>query len=88
MKRFLIGIMLALLVFATAARADVTSAGAGSGGVTKGTFVKLSAAKTIVTATGVGDSVVGVCEQTAAADALSKYSLPGTRTVVIAPGGE
>jgi len=85
MKRFLILACLAavLVMFAgPTVRADVVTAGAGSGGVTKGTFVKLSAAGTIVTATAVGDSVVGICEQTASANALTKYALPGTKTVV------
>jgi len=81
MKRLLIG-LLALAVLAAAARADVYTAGAGTGGVTKGTFVKLSAAGTVVTATGVGDSCIGVCEQTAAANALTKYSGPGSEAVV------
>lgn len=58
------------------------NAKAGSGGVTKGLFVKLSAAGTIVASTGVGDSVVGVCELTAAADALTRYAPAGTQTTV------
>ena len=84
MKR--ITILLALtLVLALAARpvmADVVSAKAGSGGVTINTFVKLSAAGTVVTATAVGDSVVGVCRQTAAEGALTSYATAGEWTAV------
>lgn len=59
-----------------------TNAKAGSGGVTKGLFVKLSAAGTVVSATAVGDSTVGVCEITASANALTRYAPPGTQTTV------
>jgi len=59
-----------------------TNAKAGSGGVTKGLFVKLESAGTIVTATAVSDSVVGVCELTASANALTKYAPAATRTTV------
>ena len=55
---------------------------AGSGGVTKGLLVKLSAANTIVTATAVTDLVVGVCEATASADGLTRYAPAGTMTTV------
>jgi len=55
---------------------------AGSGGVTKGLLVKLSAADTIVNATAVTDNVVGVCELTAAAGAMTRYAPIGTQTTV------
>ncbi|HUU90942.1 MAG TPA: hypothetical protein VM238_07005 [Phycisphaerae bacterium] len=58
------------------------SATAGSGGVTAKTFVKLSAANTIVASTAATDNVVGVCEFTAAANAITRYAPPGTRTTV------
>jgi len=78
--------VLALTVLAApvlaAQSVGTTSAKAGTGGVTKGLFVKLSAAGTIVTATAVGDSVVGVCEQTSAENALTKYAPVGMMTIV------
>jgi len=55
---------------------------AGSGGVTKGLFVKLSAADTIVATSAVTDKVVGVCEMTAAAGAFTRYAPAGTQTTV------
>ena len=58
------------------------SAKAGSGGVTIKTFVKLSAAGTIVTATATSDKVVGVCEMTASANGLTKYAPACTQAVV------
>ena len=58
------------------------SAKAGSGGVTVKTFVKLSAAGTIVASSAVTDSVVGVCETTASANGMTSYSPPGARTTV------
>ncbi len=58
------------------------NAKAGSGDVTSGRFVKLSAAGTIVTSTAVTDSVVGVCELTADADDLTRYAPTGTQTTV------
>lgn len=58
------------------------TAKAGSGGVTKGTFVKLSAAGTIVSATAVTDNVVGVAEITASANAITRYAPIGTRATV------
>ncbi len=58
------------------------TAKAGSGGVTTKTFVKLSAAGTVVKATAVTDMVVGVCEITAAADAQTRYAPIGTRGTV------
>ncbi len=54
------------------------TATAGSGGVTAGTFVTLSAEKTIVTATAVTDSVIGVAETTVSADGMTSYAPPGT----------
>ena len=62
--------------------AGAFSAKAGSGGVTAKTFVKLSAARTIVASTAVTDSVVGVCELTAAANALTRYAPAGTEATV------
>ena len=58
------------------------SALAGSGGVTNQTFVKLSAAGTVVTATAVTDKVVGICELTASATANTKYAPVGTAALV------
>lgn len=58
------------------------TAKAGSGGVTTKTFVKLSAAGTVVAATAETDMVVGVCEITAAADAQTRYAPIGTRAAV------
>jgi len=55
---------------------------AGAGGVTKGLFVKLSAAGTIVASTGVGDSVIGVCEMTASANGFTRYAPAGTQATV------
>jgi len=55
---------------------------AGSGGVTAQTFVKLSAADTIVASTAVTDSVVGVCELTASANANTMYAPVGSITTV------
>jgi len=55
---------------------------AGSGGVTAKTFVKLSAADTIVASTAVTDSVVGVCELTASANANTMYAPVGSITTV------
>lgn len=62
--------------------AGAARATAGTGGVTKGLFVDLSAAGTITTATAVTDSVVGVCELTAAAGAMTRYAPAGTQTTV------
>ncbi len=58
------------------------SAKAGTGGVTSGLFVKLEAAGTVITATAVTDSVVGVCELTASANALTRYAPVGTQSTV------
>ncbi|HOD79961.1 MAG: hypothetical protein BWX88_02687 [Planctomycetes bacterium ADurb.Bin126] len=58
------------------------SAKAGTGGTTAGTFVKLSSAGTIVTATAVTDSVVGIAEITASANAATRYAPLGTLTTV------
>ena len=55
---------------------------AGSGGVTKGLFVKLSAAGTIAASSAVTDKVVGVCELTADANAMTRYAPAGTQTTV------
>jgi hypothetical protein len=58
------------------------TAKAGTGGVTVHRFVKLEAAGTIITATAVGDAVVGVCEQTAAQNAMTTYAPIGTIALV------
>lgn len=58
------------------------NAEAGSGGVTTKTFVKLSAANTIVASTAVTDNVVGVCELTAAAGGFTRYAPAGTMTTL------
>lgn len=55
---------------------------AGTGGVTKGLFVTLESAGTIITATAVTDPVVGVCEATASANGLTRYAPAGTMTTV------
>jgi len=55
---------------------------AGSGGVTSGRFVKLSAAGTIVASSAVTDMIVGVCERTAAANAATRWAPVGTMTTV------
>jgi len=93
-KRFGLPVLLIGLIFALLsvpfwhdARAATPLTGsaratAGTGGVTKGLFVKLSAANTIVASTGVGDSVVGVCELTASANGLTRYAPAGTMTTV------
>ncbi len=75
----------AMLASLTPAATPVTSswtATAGTGGVTTKTFVKLSAARKIVAATAVTDKAIGICEQTAVANAITKYAPMGTRTVV------
>ena len=69
-------------VLAASPVAGAVSAKAGSGGVTTGTFVKLSAAGTIVATSTVTEKVVGVCELTAVANALTRYAPAGTQTTV------
>ncbi len=69
-------------VYAADAISGAKTAMAGSGGVTAKTFVKLSAAWTIVAATAVTDEIVGVCEITAAANAMTRYAPIGTQTKV------
>lgn len=69
-------------VLAATPVASAINAKAGTGGVTKGTFVKLSAAGTIVASTAVTDAVVGVCELTASANGLTRYAPPGTLATV------
>ena len=58
------------------------TATAGTGGTTSGLLVKFESAGVIITATAVTDSVLGVCEQTADADALTRYAPMGTRATV------
>jgi hypothetical protein len=58
------------------------TAQAGAGGVTSGLFVKFSADGVVIKAAAATDAIVGVCEQTAALNAQTKYAPPGTRTVV------
>ncbi len=74
--------MLASLTPAATPMNGAQRAKAGTGGVTIRTFVKLSAADTIVAATAVTDKVIGICEQTAVVNAITKYAPMGTRTVV------
>ncbi|HUW99376.1 MAG TPA: hypothetical protein VMY35_00220 [Phycisphaerae bacterium] len=69
-------------VLAASPVSGAVNAKAGSGGVTAATFVKLSAAGTIVATSAVTDKVVGVCELTAAADAMTRYAPAGTQTTV------
>ncbi|HUU59707.1 MAG TPA: hypothetical protein VMZ50_09190 [Phycisphaerae bacterium] len=59
-----------------------TSAKAGTGGTTAGTFVKLEAAGTIITATACTDKVVGIAEKTASANAMTHYAPVGTQATV------
>ena len=63
-----------------------TTAVAGTGGVTAGLIVKLSAADTIVTASAAADKTVGVCESTAAAGGMTRYAQLGTKTTVTSGG--
>lgn len=79
----LLGMVACILAVAfSPAWADVTTAKAGTSGVTKGLIVKFSSQGVIATASAATDAVVGVCEQTAAASALTKYSGPGSVAVV------
>ncbi len=55
---------------------------ASSAGVTAGTFVKLSAANIVATATAVTDKVVGIAEITADANAGTRYAPMGTQAIV------
>jgi len=58
------------------------SAKAGSGGVTEGLFVTLSADGVIATASSPSDAVVGVCRTTAAATKITSYAPVGAQTTV------
>ena len=64
------------------------SAMAGTGGTTSGLFVKIETAHAttpkIITATASTDAVIGVCELTASANALTKYAPIGTQASVTA----
>jgi len=75
----------ALIAMPLVAQADVVSAKA-SGAVVAKTFVKLSAAGTIATASAATDTVIGVCETSAAAGGLTSYAQPGM--VVTVTSGE
>ena len=61
---------------------------AGTGGTTSGLFVKIETAHAttpkIITATASTDAVIGVCELTASANALTKYAPIGTQASVTA----
>jgi len=74
-------VALAAAAWAAPAAAE-TSAEAGTGGVTKGRFVKLSAEGQVVTATAATDAVVGVCTLTASAGDLTRYAAVGERATV------
>ena len=77
-QMFAVAILAALLaMIPIVAQADVVTAKA-SGAVTAKTFVKLSAANTIATATAATDTVVGVCQTTqATTGGLTSYAQPG-----------
>jgi hypothetical protein len=64
--------------------AGAISAQAGAGGVTSGRFVKLASAGVIDQASAATDKIIGVCEITADANALTRYAPTGTMTTVTA----
>jgi hypothetical protein len=82
-----VGVMCGALLIERPATAAVGLTGAqpatsGTGGVTSGLFVNLEAAGKIITADAATDEIVGVCELTAAAGAMTRYAPIGTITTI------